>query len=207
MVLLLENGQISWVIEDGNDPSLILDSNASVNESDLSNDPVGEVSSTGTFSVGIGSDYLDSVFFELADQPQLFCGGEQIYYTVSEDGTLLTGYAGPVAGGDVAFTVSFAAPVSDDADSSVDYVFTLYKGLDQTNGTDFLPFTVTARDSDNDDTKLDLNVSITDGGEPFIGSGTVELSETPIADSTPSGVGSTANVSLAVTAGNDPLVS
>ncbi|QLE95706.1 RTX toxin [Vibrio sp. Scap24] len=202
----LENGQISWVIEDGNDPSLILDSNASVNESDLSNDPVGEVSSTGTFSVGIGSDYLDSVFFELADQPQLFCGGEQIYYTVSEDGTLLTGYAGPVAGGDVAFTVSFAAPVSDDADSSVDYVFTLYKGLDQTNGTDFLPFTVTARDSDNDDTKLDLNVSITDGGEPFIGSGTVELSETPIADSTPSGVGSTANVSLAVTAGNDPLV-
>ncbi|MFA0703777.1 hypothetical protein AB4618_25255, partial [Vibrio sp. 10N.222.48.A8] len=92
----LENGQISWVVEDGNDPSLVLDSNASVNESDLSNDPIGEVSSTGTFSVGIGSDYLDSVFFDLADQPQLFSGGEQIYYTVSEDGTLLTGYAGPV---------------------------------------------------------------------------------------------------------------
>uniref|UniRef100_UPI00148DC071 T1SS-143 repeat domain-containing protein n=1 Tax=Vibrio cyclitrophicus TaxID=47951 RepID=UPI00148DC071 len=202
----LENGQISWVIEDGNDPSLILDSNSSVNESELSNDPIGEVSSTGTFSIGIGSDYLDSVFFDLADQPQLFSGGEQIYCTVSEDGTLLTGYAGPVAGGDVAFTVSFAAPVSDDVDSSVDYVFTLYKGLDQANGTDTIPFTVTARDSDNDQTKLDLIVSITDGGEPTIGSGTVELSETPIADTTPDGVKQSAVVNLDITASHDPIV-
>ncbi|MEZ8737920.1 Ig-like domain-containing protein [Vibrio sp. 10N.239.312.D08] len=202
----LENGQISWVVEDGNDPSLVLDSNASVNESDLSNDPIGEVSSTGTFSVGIGSDYLDSVFFDLADQPQLFSGGEQIYYTVSEDGTLLTGYAGPVVGGDVAFTVSFAAPASGDVDSSVDYVFTLYKGLDQTNGTDSLPFTVTARDSDNDETKLDLNISITDGGEPFIGSGTVELSETPIANTTPDSVKQSAVVNLDITASHDPIV-
>ncbi|MGR4998890.1 Ig-like domain-containing protein [Vibrio celticus] len=202
----LENGQISWVVEDGNDPSLVLDSNASVNESDLSNDPIGEVSSTGTFSVGIGSDYLDRVFFDLADQPQLFSGGEQIYYTVSEDGTLLTGYAGPVVGGDVAFTVSFAAPASGDVDSSVDYVFTLYKGLDQTNGTDSLPFTVTARDSDNDETKLDLNISITDGGEPFIGSGTVELSETPIANTTPDSVKQSAVVNLDITASHDPIV-
>ncbi|MEZ9314709.1 Ig-like domain-containing protein [Vibrio lentus] len=202
----LESGQISWVIEDGDDPSLVLDSNAAVNESDLSNTPVGEVSSTSSFSVGIGSDYLDSVYFDLADQPQLFSGGEQIYYTVSDDGTVLTGYAGPVGGGDVAFTVSFTAPVSGDVDSSVDYVFTLYKGLDQTNGTDSLPFTVTARDSDNDKTKLDLDVSITDGGEPSIGSGTVELSETPIANTTPDGVKQSAVVNLDITASHDPIV-
>ncbi|MEZ9051379.1 Ig-like domain-containing protein [Vibrio sp. 10N.247.311.64] len=202
----LESGQISWVIEDGDDPSLVLDSNAAVTESDLSNTPVGEVSSTGSFSVGIGSDYLDSVYFDLADQPQLFSGGEQIYYTVSDDGTVLTGYAGPVVGGDVAFTVSFAAPASGDVDSSVDYVFTLYKGLDQTNGTDSLPFTVTARDSDNDETKLDLNISITDGGEPFIGSGTVELSENPIANTTPDGVKQSAVVNLDITASHDPIV-
>ncbi|TVU65845.1 RTX toxin [Vibrio atlanticus] len=202
----LENGQISWLIEDGNDPSLVLDSNVTINESDFSNDPIGEVSSTGTFSVGIGSDYLDSVFFDLADQPQLFSGGEQVYYTVSDDGTLLTGYAGPVAGGDVAFTVSFTAPLSDDVDSSVDYVFTLYKGLDQANGIDTVPFTVTARDSDNDQTKLDLTVSITDGGEPTIGSGTVELSETPIADTTPDGVKQSAVVNLDITASHDPIV-
>ncbi|MEZ9671680.1 Ig-like domain-containing protein [Vibrio lentus] len=202
----LESGQISWVIEDGDDPSLVLDSNAAVNESDLSNTPVGEVSSTGSFSVGIGSDYLDSVYFDLADQPQLFSGGEQIYYTVSDDGTILTGYAGPVVGGDVAFTVSFTAPVSGDVDSSVDYVFTLYKGLDQTNGTDSLPFTVTARDSDNDKTKLDLDVTITDGGEPSIGSGTVELSETPIANTTPDGVKQSAVVNLDITASHDPIV-
>ncbi|MFA0510896.1 MULTISPECIES: Ig-like domain-containing protein [unclassified Vibrio] len=202
----LESGQISWVIEDGDDPSLVLDSNAAVTESDLSNTPVGEVSSTGSFSVGIGSDYLDSVYFDLADQPQLFSGGEQIYYTVSDDGTVLTGYAGPVVGGDVAFTVSFTAPVSGDVDNSVDYVFTLYKGLDQTNGTDSLPFTVTARDSDNDKTKLDLDVTITDGGEPSIGSGTVELSENPIANTTPDGVKQSAVVNLDITASHDPIV-
>ncbi|WP_106407400.1 Ig-like domain-containing protein [Vibrio lentus] len=202
----LESGQISWVIEDGDDPSLVLDSNATVNESDLGNTPVGEVSSTGSFTVGIGSDYLDSVYFDLADQPQLFSGGEQIYYTVSDDGTVLTGYAGPVVGGDVAFTVSFTAPVSGDVDSSVDYVFTLYKGLDQTNGTDSLPFIVTARDSDNDKTKLDLDVTITDGGEPSIGSGTVELSETPIANTTPDGVKQSAVVNLDITASHDPIV-
>nr|PMI92295.1 RTX toxin [Vibrio lentus] len=202
----LESGQISWVIEDGDDPSLVLDSNAAVNESDLNNTPVGEVSSTGSFSVGIGSDYLDSVYFDLADQPQLFSGGEQIYYTVSDDGTVLTGYAGPVVGGDVAFTVSFTAPGSGDVDSSVDYVFTLYKGLDQTNGTDSLPFTVTARDSDNDKTKLDLDVTITDGGEPSIGSGTVELSENPIANTTPDGVKQSAVVNLDITASHDPIV-
>ncbi|TKF92369.1 hypothetical protein, partial [Vibrio sp. F13] len=91
-------------------------------------------------------------------------------------------------------------------DSSVDYVFTLYKGLDQTNGTDSLPFTVTARDSDNDETKLDLNISITDGGEPFIGSGTVELSETPIANTTPDSVKQSAVVNLDITASHDPIV-
>ncbi|MEZ8882503.1 RTX toxin [Vibrio sp. 10N.261.51.A7] len=198
----LEQGQFDWIIQDGVDPALTSTSNAAVDESDLIN---GSVSDTGTFNLNVGSDFVESVFFDVGDQPQLFSGGVQIIYVVSADGSELTGYVGSESADNKAFTLSFASP-SGEADIDVTYTFELFKGLDQDNITDQLPFVVTARDDDNDETKLTLNVSVTDGGEPTIGSGTVELSEIPVADSTPSGVGSTANVSLAVTAGNDSLV-
>ncbi|OBT22394.1 RTX toxin [Vibrio tasmaniensis] len=198
----LEQGQFDWIIQDGVDPVLTSVSNATVGESDLA---LGSVSDTGTFNLNVGSDFVESVFFDVGDQPQLFSGGVQIIYVVSADGSELTGYVGSESADNKAFTLSFISP-SGEADTDVTYTFELFKGLDQDNITDELPFVVTARDDDNDETKLTLNVSVTDGGEPTIGSGTVELSEIPVADSTPSGVGSTANVSLAVTAGNDPLV-
>ncbi|CAK1849209.1 RTX toxin [Vibrio crassostreae] len=198
----LEQGQFDWIIQDGVDPVLTSTSNAAVDESDLIS---GGVSDTGIFNLNVGSDFVESVFFDVGYQPQLFSGGVQIIYVVSADGSELTGYVGSESAENKAFTLSFTSP-SGEADTDVTYTFELFKGLDQDNITDELPFVVTARDDDNDETKLTLNVSVTDGGEPTIGSGTVELSEIPVADSTPSGVGSTANVSLAVTAGNDPLV-
>ncbi|MDN2667030.1 type I secretion C-terminal target domain-containing protein [Vibrio sp. 14N.309.X.WAT.E.F5] len=198
----LEQGQFDWIIQDGVDPVLTSTSNAAVDESDLIH---GSVSDTGIFNLNVGSDFVESVFFDVGDQPQLFSGGVQIIYVVSADGSELTGYVGSESADNKAFTLSFTSP-SGEADTDVTYTFELFKGLDQDNITDELPFVVTARDDDNDETKLTLNVSVTDGGEPTIGSGTVELSEIPVADSTPSGVGSTANVTLAVTAGNDPLV-
>ncbi|MEZ9288300.1 RTX toxin [Vibrio lentus] len=198
----LGQGQFDWIIQDGVDPVLTSTSNAAVDESDLIH---GSVSDTGIFNLNVGSDFVESVFFDVGDQPQLFSGGVQIIYVVSADGSELTGYVGSESADNKAFTLSFTSP-SGEADTDVTYTFELFKGLDQDNITDELPFVATARDDDNDETKLTLNVSVTDGGEPTIGSGTVELSEIPVADSTPSGVGSTANVSLAVTAGNDPLV-
>ncbi|MFA0057035.1 T1SS-143 repeat domain-containing protein [Vibrio echinoideorum] len=198
----LKQGQFDWIIQDGVDPVLTSTSNAAVDESDLIH---GSVSDTGTFNLNVGSDFVESVFFDVGDQPQLFSGGVQIIYVVSADGNELTGYVGSESAENKAFTLSFTSPLGE-ADTDVTYTFELFKGLDQDNITDELPFVVTARDDDNDEAKLTLNVSVTDGGEPTIGSGTVELSEVPVADSTPSGVGSTANVSLVVTAGNDPLV-
>ncbi len=198
----LGEGRFEWIVKDGSDPILVSVSDAAVDESDLSS---GATTSTGIFSLNLGSDYEGALFFNLADQPLLFSGGEQIVYTVSPNGNLLTGYVGSVSAENVAFTLSFPQTDSQ-VDSNVTYTFVLNKGLDQSSPTDQIPFVVTARDDDNDETKLTLNVSVTDGGEPTIGSGTVELSEIPVADSTPSGVGSTANVSLAVTAGNDSLV-
>ncbi|MEZ9567946.1 RTX toxin [Vibrio splendidus] len=198
----LEQGQFDWIIQDGADPILTSTSNAAVDESDLIH---GSVSDTGTFNLNVGSDFVESVFFDVGDQPQLFSGGVQIIYVVSAGGNELTGYVGSESAENKAFTLSFTS-LSGEADTDVTYTFELFKGLDQTNGTDQIPFVITAKDDDNDETTLALNVSVTDGGEPAIGSGTVELSEIPVADSTPSGVGSTANVSLAITAGNDPLV-
>lgn len=198
----LEQGQFDWIIQDGVDPVLTSTTNAAVDESDLIS---GNVSDTGTFNLNVGSDFIESVFFDVGDQPQLFSGGEQIIYVVSADGNELIGYVGSESAENKAFTLSFTSPLGE-ADTDVTYTFELFKGLDQDNITDELPFVVTARDDDNDETQLILNVSVTDGGEPTIGSGTVELSEVPVADSTLSGVASTANVSLAVTAGNDPLV-
>jgi len=198
----LEQGQFDWIIQDGADPILTSISNASIDESDLVH---GSASDTGTFNLNVGSDYVESVFFGAGDQPQLFSGGEQIIYVVSADGDELVGYVGSESSENKVFTLSISQP-SGEADTDIVYIFELFKGLDQTNGTDQIPFVITAKDDDNDETKLALNVSVTDGGEPTIGSGTVELSEIPVADSTPSGVGSIANVSLAVTAGNDPLV-
>ncbi|CAH7170833.1 RTX toxin [Vibrio chagasii] len=198
----LGEGRFEWIVKDGSDPILVSVSDAAVDESDLSS---GATTSSGVFSLNLGSDYEGALFFNLADQPLLFSGGEQIVYTVSPNGNLLTGYVGSVSAENVAFTLSFPQTDSQ-VDSNVTYTFVLNKGLDQSSPTDQIPFVVTARDDDNDETKLTLNVSVTDGGEPTIGSGMVELSEIPVANSTPSGVGSTANVSLAVTAGNDSLV-
>ncbi len=198
----LGEGRFEWIVKDGADPELVSVSDAAVDESNLTS---GITSNTGVFSVLLGSDYEGALYFSAADQPLLFSGGVQIVYTVSPGGELLTGYVGSVSAENIAFTLSFP-PTDNQVDSDVTYTFTLNKGLDQSSSTAQIPFVVTARDDDNDETKLTLNVSVTDGGEPTIGSGMVELSEVPVADSTPSGVGSIANVSLAVTAGNDPLL-
>ena len=85
----LEQGQFDWIIQDGVDPVLTSTSNAAVDESDLIN---GSVSDTGMFNLNVGSDFVESVFFDAADQPQLFSGGVQIIYVVSADLNRLVRY-------------------------------------------------------------------------------------------------------------------
>ncbi|MBJ6911586.1 hypothetical protein JG661_20175, partial [Vibrio cholerae] len=103
------------------------------------------------------------------------------------------------------FTLSFVEP-SASSSSTVSYTFILHQALDQSHGTDRLPFVVTVVDKDGDETQLVLDVSITDGGSAQIGFGTVELTEVPIAAGTPSGVGTQAQVQVNVTASHDPIV-
>ncbi|WP_117234609.1 RTX toxin [Vibrio maerlii] len=201
----LNSGRFDWTITDGADPTLSNAQSIVLNESDLA---TGPITSSGQFSLTIGSDYLDSVFFDIADQPSLTSGGETVVYVVNPDGSL-SAYVEDV---DIprspdldklVFTVSFTQPANN-ADSTINYDLVLHRALDQKGTAESLPIVVTARDRDNDETKLELDITINDDGDPIIGSGEVELSEVPIADGIT--VGPTASVTFDVTASYDPIV-
>lgn len=199
----LDSGRFEWTISDGQDPLLSNATSVSINETELASTPV---SKTGQFSLDIGSDYLDSVYFDAADQPSLTSGGADLIYVVNGDGSLSAYTEDPDTRGQIdllVFTVSFTEPAND-SDASLDYTFTLERAIDQVNGSDPIPVVVSAKDNDGDITKLELDITITDGGDSTIGSGTVELSEVPIVDSV--NAGTTANVSFNVSSSFDPLV-
>ncbi|MCW1891054.1 hypothetical protein OK016_25180 [Vibrio chagasii] len=82
--------------------------------------------------------------------------------TLSPNGNLLTGYVSSVSAENVAFTLSFPQTDSQ-VDSNVTYICSKQRLGSKLSPTDQIPFVVTARDDDNDETKLTLNVSVTDG--------------------------------------------
>ncbi|TFH92424.1 T1SS-143 repeat domain-containing protein [Vibrio ouci] len=199
----LDSGRFEWTISDGDDPLLSNGTSVAIDETELA---AGSVSKIGQFSLEIGSDYLDSVYFDIADQPSFTSGGIDIIYVVNGDGSLSAYTQDPndATQPDIlVFTVSFSQPANDQ-DATVDYTFTLERAFDQINGTDPLPIVVSAKDADGDVTKLELDISITDGGDSSIGTGTVELSEVPIVDGV--AAGPTAEVSFDVSSAFDPIV-
>ncbi|MEH0665940.1 type I secretion C-terminal target domain-containing protein [Vibrio scophthalmi] len=199
----LSSGAFEWVIHDGADPELANATSVTLNESDLGSAPL---SANGSFSLTIGSDYLDSLFFDLADQPTLSSGGRDIVFVLNDDGSL-SGYTEDLhtrlLPDELVFTVTFAQP-GNDADATVPYTVTLYQALDQLDGDSTLPIVVTAKDNDGDESKLTLDITVSDGGVPSIGSGNVDLSETPRATGVTAKA--TADVSFDVSAAFDPLV-
>ncbi|KJY82981.1 RTX toxin [Vibrio galatheae] len=196
-------GTFEWIIHDGQDPALSNASSVTINESDLAAAPLSQ---NGTFEVSIGSDYLDSVFFDLADQPALSSGGRDIVYVLNSDGSL-SAYTEDLntrlQPDELVFNVYFDQPIYG-GDATVTYTVELHQALDQLDGNSQIPIVVTAQDRDGDQTKLTLDISVNDGGAPSIGSGNVELSEVPRA----SGIDAeaTAEVSFNVSAAFDPLV-
>ncbi|EGQ9168524.1 RTX toxin [Vibrio cholerae] len=201
----LDSGRFDFIIIDGQDPSMANNTAVVIDESALSG---GAITQHGSFDIQVGSDYLKSVYMDVGDQPILTSGGVQLVYTISPDGNTLTAYLDSGDGTPSAiqvFTLSFVEP-SASSSSTVSYTFILHQALDQSHGTDSLPFVVTVVDKDGDETQLVLDVSITDGGSAQIGFGTVELTEVPIAAGTPSGVGTQAQVQVNVTASHDPIV-
>ncbi|WP_234496916.1 type I secretion C-terminal target domain-containing protein [Vibrio maritimus] len=178
-------GDFNLLIGDGSDPTMSNITDApTVSEGGL--DSENSVSGTGTFNVSIGADDLDknqslkpTVFFDTADQPLVYSSGNLIHYTVDATGAILTGSYEDSDGNTVnVFVIGFIQPDADTG-GDVAYTFTLLQNLDNSSDPLEIPFVVTARDSDGDQTKLTLDVKVTDSGSATVGTASLTVTELP----------------------------
>nr|WP_318520473.1 RTX toxin [Photobacterium leiognathi] len=207
-------GKFDWVIEDGANPVLAASGQLEFKETDLSNQsnqPNQPLQQTGTITVTIGSDGLNGtteqspLYFDLSQLPTgLTSGGKAISYVISDDNQTIEART---SSGKV-FEISLSSRPDAEANSTVDYVFTLHQALDQTNSNDKLTISIPAfiKDNDGDINQTAIDVVIVDGSAPVINTTSIEISETPISASSPAGSSNQANATITVTAGQDPIV-
>ena len=210
----ISSSQATLILEDGNNPTTTAVDGA-VTEDSLSSAAVF----TGDLTVEIGSDTVVDIGFDSAASsfPNITSGGASLTYTVSADGLLLTAStiaANPIDAVDV-FTIEIDAEPTADADSTLQYTFTLLQGLDQldANGNSVDPLDLSFKygvtDFDGDEVFSFINVSVSDasgggsgGGGPTVD---IQLTETPkkLANLSVSNEGS---VNFSLTASEDPIV-
>ncbi|WP_434137318.1 Ig-like domain-containing protein [Photobacterium leiognathi] len=210
-------GKFDWVIEDGANPVLAASGQLEFKETDLSNQsnqpnqPNQSSQQTGTITVTIGSDGLNGtteqspLYFDLSQLPTgLTSGGKAISYVISDDNQTIEAWT---SSGKV-FEISLSSRPDAEANSTVDYVFTLHQALDQTNSNDKLTISIPAfiKDNDGDINQTAIDVVIVDGSAPVINTTPIEISETPISASSPAGSSNQADATITVTAGQDPIV-
>ncbi len=207
-------GKFDWVIEDGANPVLAASGQLEFKETDLSNQsnqPNQSLQQTGTITVTIGSDGLNGtieqspLYFDLSQLPTgLTSGGETISYVISDDNQTIEAWT---SSGKV-FEISLSSRPDAEANSTVDYVFTLHQALDQTNVNDELIISIPVfiKDNDGDINQTAIDVVIVDGSAPVINTTSIEISETPISASSPAGSSNQADAAITVTAGQDPIV-
>ncbi len=204
-------GKFDWVIEDGANPVLAASGQLEFKETDLSNQPNQPLQQTGTITVTIGSDGLNGtteqspLYFDLRQLPTgLTSGGKAISYVTSDDNQTIEAWT---SSGKV-FEISLSSRPDAEANSTVDYVFTLHQALDQTNSNDKLTISIPVfiKDNDGDINQTAIDVVIVDGSAPVINTTSIEISETPISASSPAGSSNQADATITVTAGQDPIV-
>ncbi len=207
-------GKFDWVIEDGANPVLAASGQLEFKETDLSNQsnqPNQPLQQTGTITVTIGSDGLNGtieqspLYFDLSQLPTgLTSGGKAISYVISDDNQTIEAWT---SSGKV-FEISLSSRPDAEANSTVDYVFTLHQALDQTNANDKLTISIPVfiKDNDGDINQTAIDVVIVDGSAPVINTTSIEISETPISASSPAGSSNQADAAITVTAGQDPIV-
>ncbi|WP_318471273.1 T1SS-143 repeat domain-containing protein [Photobacterium leiognathi] len=207
-------GKFDWVIEDGANPVLAASGQLEFKETDLSNQsnqPNQSSQQTGTITVTIGSDGLNGtteqspLYFDLSQLPTgLTSGGKTISYVISDDNQTIEAWT---SSGKI-FEISLSSRPDAEANSTVDYVFTLHQALDQTNVNDELTISIPVfiKDNDGDINQTAIDVVIVDGNAPVINTTSIEISETPISASSPAGSSNQADATITVTAGQDPIV-
>ncbi len=206
-------GKFDWVIEDGANPVLAASGQLEFKETDLSNQsnqPNQSLQQTGTITVTIGSDGLNGtteqspLYFDLSQLPTgLTSGGKAISYVISDDNQTIEAWT---SSGKV-FEISLSSRPDAEANSTVDYVFTLHQALDQTNANDELTISIPVfiKDNDGDINQTAIDVVIVDGNAPVINTTSIEISETPMSASSPAGSSNQADATITVTAGQDPI--
>ncbi|WP_318409907.1 T1SS-143 repeat domain-containing protein [Photobacterium leiognathi] len=206
-------GKFDWVIEDGANPVLAASGQLEFKETDLSNpsnQPNQSLQQTGTITVTIGSDGLNGtteqspLYFDLSQLPTgLTSGGKAISYVISDDNQTIEAWT---SSGKI-FEISLSSRPDAEANSTVDYVFTLHQALDQTNVNDKLTISIPVfiKDNDGDIKQTAIDVVIVDGNAPVINTAPIEISETPISASSPAGSSNQAEGTITVTAGQDPI--
>ncbi len=207
-------GKFDWVIEDGANPVLAASGQLEFKETNLSNQsnqPNQPLQQTGTITVTIGSDGLNGtteqspLYFDLSQLPTgLTSGGKAISYVISDDNQTIEAWT---SSGKV-FEISLSSRPDAEANSTVDYVFTLHQALDQTNVNDELTISIPVfiKDNDGDINQTAIDVVIVDGNAPVINTTSIEISETPISASSLAGSSNQADAAITVTAGQDPIV-
>ncbi|WP_318518770.1 T1SS-143 repeat domain-containing protein [Photobacterium leiognathi] len=207
-------GKFDWVIEDGANPVLAASAQLEFKETDLSNpsnQPNQSLQQTGTITVTIGSDGLNGttdqspLYFDLSQLPTgLTSGGETISYVISDDNQTIEAWT---SSGKV-FEISLSSRPDAEANSTVDYIFTLHQALDQANVNDELIISIPVfiKDNDGDINQTAIDVVIVDGSAPVINTTSIEISETPISASSTAGSSNQADATITVTAGQDPIV-
>ncbi|MGR5500194.1 type I secretion C-terminal target domain-containing protein [Vibrio sp. DNB22_10_4] len=204
----LEQGEFTLIIADGSDPILTSISNASVSEAELAFNPVVDM---GQFRVELGADDLDtnmslnpSLFFDIQDQPQVWSDGQLITYTIDATGAILTGNILDENDNKIpVFEIGFSQP-SAAVGGDVPYTFVLLQNIDNTSDPLEIPFIVTARDSDGDEAKLTLNVSVSDSGNATLTGSTLTVTELPQKTTITESNSDTASISI--TAAQDDIV-
>ncbi|WP_411991313.1 hypothetical protein [Agarivorans sp. DSG3-1] len=191
-------GIVEWVLSDGNNPQLNNNQAVMLNEADLI---TGEVSAIGSVDLVVGSDAIAAVAFD-EQQPALSSGGEPLSYAVSPLGNTLTAYTNDI--NDRVFTISILDTFNGETSETLNYEFTLFKGIDQNNGSQF-PITLNVRDTDNDSQSVNLDITINDSSDIFIAVMDMQLSESPRDPSTPVDAFSTATSTVSLVSNQDPI--
>ncbi len=208
------DASIQLLFNDGDLPQLSLLSGASLDEDLLvAGNPALPVSSNGTVELKVGSDYIEDWQFEASAAPQLSSGGTALLSYLSADGKVLTYYLPNDADANdqsnEVLKITLLALPSRDSDSNLIYQAQMFQAIDELeNGVNdgdleiFLP--VLVFDSDGDQARNNISVTMIDGDAANVGTASLTVTELP--PQLGVNLDNKASANIALTASQDKLV-
>ncbi|TMO78011.1 hypothetical protein CWC17_00475 [Pseudoalteromonas sp. S3785] len=193
------NGNVTITIVDGTGPQLANIDSANLDESGLAS---GSDTFSGTLDTVIGSDSFSSLTFAVTgSQPGLTSGGEDIQYTLSEDGLTLTAHTGDI-NNPVFIATLPEITNSTSSQANLQYTIELIRPIDN-NGNSSFNLAIELKDQDDDIDEENITVNVTDSANATQTSPTFNVAESPETGST----GQSDTQSITITAGGEAVKS